>query len=79
MSYFKVLGLDREPFSTSPDPAFFYESKNHKAALASLMIELSPLWMMIAISLSAGTGLLAGFYPAWRASKLDPIEALRYE
>ncbi len=40
---------------------------------------LSPMWMMIAISLSAGTGLLAGFYPAWRASKLDPIEALRYE
>ena len=40
---------------------------------------LSPMWMMIAISLSAGTGLLAGFYPAWRASKLDPIDALRYE
>lgn len=40
---------------------------------------LSPMWILIAISLSAGTGLLAGFYPAWRASKLDPIEALRYE
>jgi general secretion pathway protein A len=40
MSYFQILGLDREPFSTSPDPAFFYESKKHKAALANLMIEL---------------------------------------
>ena len=40
MSYYRVLGLDREPFSTSPDPAFFYESKHHKAALAKLMIEL---------------------------------------
>ncbi len=40
MSYYQVLGLEKEPFSTSPDPAFFYESKNHKAALANLMIEL---------------------------------------
>ncbi len=40
MSYYQVLGLEKEPFSTSPDPAFFYESGNHKAALANLMIEL---------------------------------------
>src|SRR3989338_9160446 len=40
MSYYQILGLEREPFSTSPDPAFFYESRNHKAALANLMIEL---------------------------------------
>ena len=40
MSYYQVLGLEKEPFSTSPDPAFFFESKNHKAALANLMIEL---------------------------------------
>lgn len=40
MSYYQVLGMEREPFSTSPDPAFFYESRNHKAALANLMIEL---------------------------------------
>lgn len=40
MGYYRILGLEKEPFSTSPDPAFFYESKNHKAALANLMIEL---------------------------------------
>ena len=39
MSYYRVLGLDREPFSTSPDPAFFYQSKKHRAALANLIIE----------------------------------------
>ena len=39
MSYYRVLGLDREPFSTSPDPAFFYQSQEHRAALASLLIE----------------------------------------
>jgi general secretion pathway protein A len=40
MSYYKILGLDKEPFSTSPDPAFFYESKEHHAALMRLMIEV---------------------------------------
>ncbi|HEX9780843.1 MAG TPA: AAA family ATPase [bacterium] len=39
MSYFRVLGLEREPFSTSPDPAFFYQSKPHRALLANLLIE----------------------------------------
>ena len=39
MSYYRVLGLDQEPFSTSPDPAFFYQSKKHRAALANLIIE----------------------------------------
>jgi type II secretory pathway predicted ATPase ExeA len=39
MSYYRVLGLDREPFSTSPDPAFFYQSEKHRAALANLIIE----------------------------------------
>jgi len=40
MSYYKVLGLKIEPFSTSPDPAFFYESSGHKQALNNLLIEL---------------------------------------
>ncbi len=40
MSYFKILGFDKEPFSTSPDPAFFFESREHEKALTNLMIEL---------------------------------------
>lgn len=34
--------------------------------------------MLIAVSVAAGVGVFFGFYPAMRASKLDPIEALRY-
>ena len=40
MSYYGVLGLTAEPFSTSPDPAFFYESVSHKAVLYRLQIAL---------------------------------------
>ena len=40
MSYYQILGLDKEPFSTSPDPDFFYQSQEHAAALTRLMIEI---------------------------------------
>jgi len=40
MSYYKILGFNKEPFSTSPDPEFFYLSKEHEAALTNILIEL---------------------------------------
>lgn len=35
--------------------------------------------ILLAFGVSAGIGILFGYYPAVRASKLNPIEALRYE
>jgi len=40
---------------------------------------LSPIWIVFAFTLSVGTGMIAGMYPAWRASRTDPIIALHYE
>jgi putative ABC transport system permease protein len=40
---------------------------------------VTPFWVLVGLAVSAVTGIIAGVYPAWRASRLDPIEALRHE
>jgi len=56
MSYFQVLGLTREPFSTSPDPSFFFLSREHRAAFCRLQIAISLKRGMSIVLGDVGTG-----------------------
>jgi len=48
-------------------------------AVFGLSIPLSPISIAFALAVSAGVGIFFGYYPARRAARLDPVQALRYE
>jgi putative ABC transport system permease protein len=48
-------------------------------ALTPLPAAVALHWIALAIFLGSGVGVVAGVYPAVRASRMDPVAALRYE
>ncbi|MCL2438586.1 MAG: ABC transporter permease [Coriobacteriia bacterium] len=46
---------------------------------ASLEANIEPMTIVIAIGLSVAIAVVAGLYPAWKASNLTPVEAISYE
>jgi ABC-type antimicrobial peptide transport system permease subunit len=49
------------------------------ASVLGWPVEVSAQAILISAGVSAGIGVVFGFYPAWRASRLNPIDALRHE
>ena len=70
MSYYTALGLASEPFSTSPDPTFFFRSSSHLQALTRIEIAIRLRRGLSLVLGEVGTGkttlvrtLLASFPP----------------
>ena len=49
------------------------------AAVSPMPAAVAPRWIALGVVLGLGVGIVAGVYPASQASKLDPVDALRYE
>lgn len=47
--------------------------------LAPLKPIIASNTVLIAVGVAIATGIISGLYPAWRASRLNPVDALRYE
>jgi len=48
-------------------------------AVSPLPAAIAPQWVSLGVGLGVAVGIIAGVYPAARAAKLDPVDALRYE
>ena len=67
-------------FGTQRDPGSFQGYTNPEAAVSQVAtVALDPQMMLLAFGVAALLGALGSLYPAWRASRTSPMEALRYE
>ena len=72
MSYYTLIELDREPFSTSPDPHFFYRSLEHQSALNRLEIAIRLKRGLSVVLGDVGTGKTTLSRALFQAFNDDP-------
>ena len=49
------------------------------AAVSPMRAVVAPRWVALGVFMGVAVGMIAGVYPAARAARLNPVDALRYE
>jgi putative ABC transport system permease protein len=59
--------------------AVVYLLNDYLAARGTVLFTITPRLLVISMLFATGLGIISGTYPAYRAAKMSPMEALRYE
>ena len=59
--------------------AVVYWLNEYLAARGTVLFTITPRLLVISMLFATGLGIISGTYPAYRAAKMSPMEALRYE
>ncbi len=74
-----IIGLVGGLLGLASGAVFVYGANQVGEASGTVLFLLTPGMAILAVVFSTALGTVAGALPAWNASGLDPIEALRYE
>ncbi len=74
-----LMGILGGIFGIIGGGAFVYYLNDFLASRGTILFTITPRLVIIAVAFATLLGIMSGTYPAYRAAKMSPMEALRYE